>query len=103
MSVYNLCCEFNFRLFVDWVSINDNSIADELTRMEDATDCMLDPKCFCYLDQFGDITMSTDLPALKPNSWTGFAVDTAALVVRQIMHLWFHNWIFYLSCLIWRF
>lgn len=36
----------------------------------------------------------TDLPASKPNSWIGFAVNTATLVARQIMRLPFQNWIF---------
>ena len=49
--VYKLCRELNIRLSVEWVSRNDNSIADELSRVEDATDYMPDPKCFRYIDQ----------------------------------------------------
>ena len=49
--VYKLCRELNIRLPVEWVSRNDNCIADELSRVEDAADCMLDPKCFRYIDQ----------------------------------------------------
>ena len=49
--VYKLCRELNIRLSVEWVSRNDNSIADELSRVEDATDYILDPKCFRYIDQ----------------------------------------------------
>lgn len=41
--VYKLCRELNIRLSVEWVRRNDNSIADELSRVEDATDYMLDP------------------------------------------------------------
>jgi len=47
--VYKLCRELNIRLSVEWVSRDDNSIADELSRVEDATDYMLDPKCFRYV------------------------------------------------------
>lgn len=49
--VYKLCHELNIRLSVEWVSRDDNSIADELSRVEDATDYMLDPKCFHYVDR----------------------------------------------------
>ena len=49
--VYKLCRELNIRLSVEWVSRNDNSTADELSRVEDATDYMLDRKCFCYIDK----------------------------------------------------
>ena len=48
--VYKLCRELNIRLSVEWVSRNDNSIADELSRVKDATDYMLDPKCFRDID-----------------------------------------------------
>ena len=51
VSVDKLCRELNIRLSVQWVSRNDNSTADELSRVEDATDYMLDPKCFGYIDQ----------------------------------------------------
>ena len=53
VSVYKLCRESNIRLSEEWVSRNDNSTADELSRVEDATDYMLDPKCFRYIDQLG--------------------------------------------------
>ena len=46
LLVYKLCHELNIWLSAEWVSRNDNSIADELSRVEDATDYMLDPKCF---------------------------------------------------------
>ena len=49
--VYKLCRELNIRLSVEWVSRNDNCIADELPRVEDAADYMLGPKCFRYIDQ----------------------------------------------------
>lgn len=47
--VYKLCRELNIWLSVEWVSKNDNSIADGLSRVEDAADYMLDPKCFHYI------------------------------------------------------
>ena len=50
VSVYKLCCELNIWLSVGLVSVNDSSTAHELSRVEDATDYMLDPKCFCYID-----------------------------------------------------
>ena len=49
--VYKLCRELNIWLSVEWVSRNDNNTADELSRVEDATDYILDPKCFRYIDQ----------------------------------------------------
>ena len=64
-----------------------NTNADELSREEDATDYLLDFKCFCYIDWLWG--PSTDLATLKPNSWSGIAVDTATLVVRLVMHLRF--------------
>lgn len=48
VSVYKLCCELNNRL--EWVSINDNNTAHELSIVKNATDNMLDPKCFRYID-----------------------------------------------------
>ena len=48
---YKLCRELNIPLSVEWVSRNDNSTANELSRVENATDYMLDPKCICYIDQ----------------------------------------------------
>ena len=50
VSVYKLCRDLNIQLSVEWVSRNDNSVADELSRVEDATDYMLDPKYFRYID-----------------------------------------------------
>ena len=48
--VYKLCRELNIRLSVEWVSRIHNSIADEFSRLEYATDYMLDPKCFPSID-----------------------------------------------------
>ena len=51
VMVYKLCRELNILLSVEWVSRNDNNTADELSRVDDATDYTLDPKCFRYIDQ----------------------------------------------------
>lgn len=49
--VYKLCRDLNSQLSVEWVSKDDNSIAHALSRVEDATDYMLDPKCSRYIDR----------------------------------------------------
>lgn len=43
VPVSNLCRELHILLSVEWVSRNDNSTANELSRVENATDHMLDP------------------------------------------------------------
>ena len=37
------------RLSVEWVSRAENMRADELSRLEDSNDFMLDPACFNYI------------------------------------------------------
>ena len=54
------------------------------------TTCWI-PSALVILTVYGDLILSTDLPALKPNSWSGIAVDTATLVVRLVTHLQFHG------------
>ena len=49
-AVYRLCRELGMRLTVEWVSRDENTRADELSRLEDSNDYMLDPACFNYLD-----------------------------------------------------
>jgi len=99
--------ELNIQLSVEWVSRNDNSTADELSRVEDATDYMLDPKCFCYTDQlWGPHTV--DRFASIKTSWTGIAVDALTLVVRLVIHLLFPGHgitigFFHLPCVFRRF
>ena len=50
VAVYRLCRELGMRLTVEWVSRDENTRADELSRLEDSNDYMLDPACFNYLD-----------------------------------------------------
>ena len=52
MFIYKPCSESSIQVSVKWVSRNDNSIADELSLVEDVANYMLDPKCFCYINQF---------------------------------------------------
>ena len=42
-DIHKLCRELHILLSVEWVSRNDNSTANELSRVENATDHMLDP------------------------------------------------------------
>ena len=51
VAVYKLCRELNMRLSVEWVSRDDNVEADQLSRLNDPNDYMLDPACFRYIDQ----------------------------------------------------
>lgn len=50
VAVYKLCRELNMRLSVEWVSRDENVEADELSRIDDPNDYMLDPSCFRYID-----------------------------------------------------
>ena len=50
VAVYRLCRELGMRLTVEWVSRDENTRADELSRLEDSNDYMLDPACFNYID-----------------------------------------------------
>ena len=51
VSIYKLCRAYDIRLTVEWVSRDYNEIADELSRIEDANDYMLDRSCFRSLDK----------------------------------------------------
>lgn len=51
VAVYKLCRELNIRLSVEWLSRDDNVEADELSRIEDTNDYMLDPNCFKLIDK----------------------------------------------------
>ena len=44
------------------------------------TTCWI-PSVFVILIGYGDLTLPTDLLALKPNSWTGFAVNSTTYQV----------------------
>ena len=46
VAVYRLCRELGMHLTVEWVSRDENTRADELSRLEDSNDYMLDPACF---------------------------------------------------------
>ena len=50
VSVYKLCRAYDIRLTVEWVSRDYNVVADELSRIEDENDYMLDRSCFMSLD-----------------------------------------------------
>ena len=50
VRVYRLCRELGMRLTVECVSRDENTRADELSRLEDSNDYMLDPACFNYID-----------------------------------------------------
>ena len=51
VSVYKLCRAYDIRLTVEWVSLDYNVVADELSRIEDENDYMLDRSCFMSLDR----------------------------------------------------
>ena len=51
VSIYKLCQAYDIRLTVEWVSRDYNVVADELSRIEDANDYMLDRSCFMSLDR----------------------------------------------------
>ena len=51
VSVYKLCRAYDIRLTVEWVSRDYNVVADELSRIEDENDYMLDRSCFRSLDR----------------------------------------------------
>ena len=51
VNIYRLCREFSIRLTVEWISREFNEVADELSRIEDSNDYMLDPVCFARLDK----------------------------------------------------
>ena len=50
VDIYKLCRSFDIRLTVEWVSRDFNKEADELSRIEDCNDYMLDPSWFARLD-----------------------------------------------------
>ena len=50
VSIYKLCQAYDIRLTVEWVSRDYNVVADELSRIENANDYMLDHSCFMSLD-----------------------------------------------------
>ena len=51
VSIYKLCRAYDIHLTVEWVSHDYNVVADELLRIEDANDYMLDRSCFMSLDR----------------------------------------------------
>ena len=58
VMTYKLCQANNIRLSVEWLSRDQNQIADELSRREDANDYMLDPSWFKALeDLWGPYTV----------------------------------------------
>ena len=48
--IYKLCKKYNVRLSVEWVCRDSNKVADELSRLDDPDDYMLDPVCFRTID-----------------------------------------------------
>ena len=106
--VSKICCELNIRLSVEWPveMIIVLLMSFQEWRMLLTTCWIL--SAFAILIGYGDFIPSTDLPALKPNSWSGIAVDTATLVVRLVMRLRFPGHritigFFHLPCLFRRF
>ena len=51
VSIYKLCRAYDIRVTVECVSRDYNVVADELSRIEDANDYMLDHSCFMSLDR----------------------------------------------------
>ena len=50
VNIFKLCRSFDIRLVVEWISRDFNKEADELSRIEDCNDYMLDPLWFARLD-----------------------------------------------------
>ena len=50
VDIYKLCRSFDIRLTVEWISRDFNEEADELSRIEDCNDYMIDPSWFARLD-----------------------------------------------------
>ena len=50
VSIYKLCQAYDIHLTVEWVSRDYNVVADELSRIENANDYMLDHSWFMSLD-----------------------------------------------------
>ena len=74
------------RLSVEWVSRDYNVEADQLSRINDPNDYMLDPACFRYIDQlWGPHTV--DRFVSGPDNQKGSVVDTATQDVKQLTHL----------------
>ena len=48
--IYKLCKKFDIRLSVEWVCRDSNKTADDLSRLDDPDDYMLDPVCFRRFD-----------------------------------------------------
>ena len=53
MSIYKQCQAYGICLTVEWVSHDYNVVADELSRIEDVNDNMLDRSCFMSLELWG--------------------------------------------------
>ena len=51
IKIYQICRQHNIRLTVEWVSRDLNTRADELSRLDDPDDYMLDPSCFEAVDK----------------------------------------------------
>ena len=56
VAVYRLCQELGMRLTFEWVSRDENTRADKLSKLEDSNDYMqmLDSACFTYIDTLWD-------------------------------------------------
>ena len=50
VNIYKLCRSFDIRLTVEWISRDLNKKADEISRIEDCDDYMLDSSWFVRLD-----------------------------------------------------
>ena len=50
VNIFKLCRSFDICLVVEWISRDFNKEADELSRIEDCNDYMLDPLWFARLD-----------------------------------------------------
>ena len=63
--VYRLCLELGMRLTVEWVRKDENTSADQLSRLEDSYDYMLDPACFNYMGSASSDIFTAGVPSFS--------------------------------------
>ena len=52
VNIYKLCRSFDIRLTVEWISTDFNEVANELSRIKDCNNYMLDSSWFARLDSY---------------------------------------------------
>jgi hypothetical protein len=97
--LYKVCQKHNIRLSVEWVSRDQNELADHLSRMDDQDDYMLDPEIFRAIDErWGPHTCdrfasmkATQLPCFTSKFTNPGCQSTDAFTVSWVGD---NNWLF---------